>query len=287
MVQATLNGFLPPDFAGDEAPRINIGDAPAPEYRQTYPPVEIGDARALQASATSEADFFRQHGFVLLPHATAVRDWDRDVGSVYLPEIEKIIRKRLLPGKKIEVQQMPRLLRRGRGTSTPFYAEGVHSDGPLTADAYGLNVGAFASEQAEAWWRQSYERDYVAGFMSIDFWRTTNMREPLRHMPLALCEPKSLERDDIIPSTMVGVAPEGRVTHHLALRYNPEQTWYFYPEVTVDELIAFKLNEFWKDDKAARPQNVFHSAFRHPLTPPDAEERQSCEHRVGVMILRD
>jgi hypothetical protein len=52
-------------------------------------------------------------------------------------------------------------------------------------------------------------------------------------------------------------------------------------------VLAFKLCEFWKDAPNARPQNCFHSAFPHPDTPPDAEERQSCEHRVGVLLLRD
>lgn len=287
MVQVRLNGFLPPDFEGDETPLFDVTTPPAPDRRTTYPPFEIKNARTFQETASSEAQFFADHGFVLLEHATAVRDWDQDVGPVYLPEIEKIIRERLLPDRRIVVQQFPRLTRRGRGTSTPYYAQGVHSDGPLTAEAYALNVGAFASKEGEAWWRRSYERDEVAGFMSIDFWRTTNMSEPLRHMPLALCDPNSLRRSDILRSSMVGIAPEGRTTHHLSLKFDAGQQWYFYPQMTGDELIAFKLNEFWKDDPDATPQNVFHTAFADPGAPEDAEPRQSCEHRVGVIILRD
>jgi hypothetical protein len=286
MVVVTLNGFLPSDFAGGAAPRIDFSQPTIPEYMQEYPPVEIRDARELQSGAESEAKFFAEHGFVLLPHGTAVKDWGTDIGSIYLPEIEDIIRKRLLPNRRVEVQQSPNLLRRGRGTSTPFYADGVHSDGPRTAEVYALNVAAFASEEGAQWWRSTYARDDVAGFVSIDFWRTTNMRGPLQHMPLALCEPNSVDPADMLPSSMVGIAPEGRTSHHLAMRYNPGQRWYFYPEVTSNELIAFKLSEFWKDDEAAHPQNVFHSAFRDPLAPSDAEERQSCEHRVGVLILR-
>jgi hypothetical protein len=287
MVAARLNGFLPDGYVGERAPPIIVGEPPAFEYRQPYPPVEIEDARQLQSGARSEAEFFAEHGFVLLEHSTAVRDWDTDVGPIYLGEIETVIRERLLPGRRIEIQQAPRLLRRGRGTGTPFYAEGVHSDGPLTPDAYAMNVGAFAFEQAEQWWRQRYERDDVEGFVSIDFWRPTNMQAPLRHMPLAICEPNTLERSDIFPSTMVGVAPEGRTSHHLALRFNTGQKWFYYPEMTTNELLAFKLCEFSKADPGAAPQNVFHSAFRDPNAPSDAEERQSCEHRVGVLLLRD
>jgi hypothetical protein len=85
----------------------------------------------------------------------------------------------------------------------------------------------------------------------------------------------------------IGIAPDGQTTHHLALRYNPAQRWYFYPEMTGDEVLAFKLCEFWKDEPDARPQNCFHTAFVDPATPADAEERQSCEHRVGVLILKE
>ncbi len=104
-------------------------------------------------------------------------------------------------------------------------------------------------------------------------------------MPLALCEPNSLDTADIFSSRMVGIAPEGRTSHHLSLRYNPAQRWVYYPAMTNDEVIAFKLNEFRKGD-GHRPQNVFHTAFADPGAPSDAEHRQSCEHRVGVLLLR-
>jgi hypothetical protein len=57
--------------------------------------------------------------------------------------------------------------------------------------------------------------------------------------------------------------------------------------MTTDELLAFKLCEFSKDDPQAAPQNVFQSAFKDSTAPLDTEERQSCEHRVGVLLLRD
>ena len=88
-----------------------------------------------------------------------------------------------------------------------------------------------------------------------------------------------------MPTGLTGIAPEGRETHHLSLCFNPDQRWYHYPSMTPDELLAFKLMAFWKDEVS--PQNCFHSAFRDPEAPADAEERQSCEHRVGVMVLKD
>jgi hypothetical protein len=286
MVHAHLYGFLPPDFTGP-MPTMDLRNPPKGPY-PSFPPVEVEDARLLQASASSESQFLAEHGFVLLPHRTAVRDWDADIEAVYLPEIDAIIRDRLFPGRPVEVQQSAAgLLRRGRGTDNPGYAGGVHSDAPLNAELYADNVRAFASARAEAWWRSNYEREDVAGFVNLDFWRITNMDAPLRHMPLAVCDPGSLEVSDIIDTPMIGIAPDGQMTHHLGLRFNAEQRWYHYPEMSADELLVFKLGEYWKDAPDRKPLNCFHSAFVDPETPLDAEERQSCEHRVGVLILRD
>lgn len=284
MVETELNGLIPADFMGP-FPTVDLRNPP-PARKTNLSPIEIHDARKLQANGASEAELFAQNGFVLLSHVTIVKDWD-DVPSAFCDEIEEIIRARLLPGKRLEIQQRPFPMRRGRGTANPQYAQGVHSDGPLTAELYAANVGAFAGERAQKWWLERYWCEDVAGFMSVDFWRTTNMEGPLHHMPLALCAPNSLQRSDILPMEFIGIAPEGHRTHHLALRSNPGQRWYFYPQMTGDEVLAFKLCEFWKDEPDAPPQNCFHTAFRNPVAPADAEERQSCEHRVGVLVLRD
>jgi hypothetical protein len=284
MVEAELNGLIPADVMGP-FPTVDIGNPPPPR-KSNLPPIQIHDARELQASGSSESELFAENGFVLLSHVTIVKDWD-DVSPAFSDEIEEIIRARLLPGKRLEIQQRPTPMRRGRGTPNPQYGEGVHSDGPLTAELYAANLSAFAGDQAQKWWLERYRREDVAGFMSIDFWRTTNMEGPLQHMPLAVCAPNSLQPSDILPMKFIGIAPEGQMTHHLALRFDPSQRWYFYPEMTGDEVLAFKLCEFWKDTPDAHPQNCFHSAFRNPLAPANAEVRQSCEHRVGVLILRD
>jgi len=281
---AHLNGFYAPDFVPTGREHYAIGALP-PGVDATGRSVSIADARALQArESASEAEFLRRHGFVLLQHKTAVQDWDQDAAAVYLPEVEQIIRDRLLPDFTVEVQQFPNILRRGRDTAVPFYADGVHSDGGIDHDDYAQNIWAFATPEAAQWWRQQYQRDAVAGFIWLDFWRPTNMAGPLDHMPLALCDPTTVERDDLVPTGITGIAPTGRETHHLSLKFNAGQRWYYYPGMTNDELLVFKLAEFWKEPRALG--NCFHSAFVHPDTPAEAEHRQSCEHRVGALILR-
>jgi hypothetical protein len=292
MLHVTLNGLGPQDFKPLERIPLDLN------AERKYPPaqrVAIHDARPLQAAAESEARFFADHGFVLLRQESAVRDWepnladppDSEIGRLYLGEIEAVIRERLLPGRRLLIWQYPILVRRGEGTSTPQYGTGVHQDHALTPDDYQVNVAAFAGERMGGMWRERYEQDDVLGFMSINFWRTTNMAAPLRHMPLAVCDPASVAADQVIQFAMKGIAPEGRVAHTMGLCHSPEHLWYYYPGMTGDELLAFKIFQCLKSDPAPRGATCFHSAFEHPDTPGDAPRRQSCEHRVQVFLLRD
>ena len=293
---AELIGLFPPHFTPAGRIQIDVGTGLAGGFRTpSFGPLEISDARAFQAQAKSEASFFDTHGFALLAHRTAVRDWDSqdspegsEVARLYYPEIEQLVRHKLFPGRRVEVHQWSPPIRRGRDTSTPHYGSAVHSDYGLTPDDFEVSVEAYADRRAAEAWRRSYEREAVEAFMIVDFWRPTNMAGPLLHMPLALCDPTSIEIADLVPTAMTGIAPSGLPTHHVALRYNPDQRWYYYPRMRIDEVLAFKLFECRKDDpEPSGFRSVFHSAFVDPHAPHDAEERQSCEHRVGVVLLHD
>ena len=58
MVEAQLNGFLPSDFVAETMPRIVVGGPSSAAYSASFPPVEIHDARQLQARGGLEAEFF-------------------------------------------------------------------------------------------------------------------------------------------------------------------------------------------------------------------------------------
>ncbi len=293
---APLKGFFPPAFKQADRLRFDVRQAPPGDFAMPdFGPFQIEDARPFQAQATSEADFFDARGFVLLSHATAVRDWEVDAAStdaseavrVYYPEIEQLVTQRLYPGKQVEVRQWSPPLRRGRGMSMAQYAGAVHSDYGLTPEDFEVSVEAYADRQAAQAWRRQYEREDVEAFAVVDFWRPTNMQGPLLHMPLALCDASTVDLADLIPTAIIGIAPSGLPTNHVSPRYNPGQRWYYYPRMGMDEVLAFKLFECRKDDPGpTRFRSVFHSAFLDPDAPADAEERQSCEHRVGVLILR-
>ena len=314
-----LNGFFQPEFTSNEKVIIDIT---TPTHTKgvylpdSAPSVGVRDGRALQESEfDGSGDFYsrflKKHGFVLVPHQSKVENWDsgalpptdgiqnignrhvevdfdeNEVETRYMQEVDDIIRNQLLPGQKLEIQQPNMLLRRGHNTANPFFGSVVHNDYGLTADDYEENTAAFASEEQGKVWRDRYECDDVRGYMVINFWRTVHMTQPLQHMPLAVLDASSVERDDIVSSGLRGFTVSGRVTNQLSLRFNEEQRWYYYPRMTTSEVLVLNLFECHKGDQSNKVYNSYHSAFEEPFPSGTVEERQSCEHRVNVFLLRD
>jgi hypothetical protein len=287
MMEVVLPGMFPPAYA--PSGRVNLSQLMRDykgQPRTPIPPTRVADARPTQAGQ-NEAEFFDEHGFVLLNAPHAVTDWgDKDnVAANYLPQVEEIIRTRLYPGRKLIVMQPPTVMRRGARTDTPQYGTGVHCDHDRTADDYQHNVAAFVGDEMAGKWREGFEKEEVETFVVLDFWRPT-MDEPLRHMPLVLCDPNSIEPEDMVSSELEGIAPNGGATRHISLKHNGGQRWYYYPEMTADEVLVFKLFELRKGEEPQRFRACLHAAVDDPSTPPDAPHRQSTEHRVSVMLLR-
>lgn len=289
MIETQLRGQFPPDFVAHERIDLSALMRNGTVRPPANPPTRIYDARPLQAEAASEQAFLEEHGFVLLDAPTAVADWGDEaaIAATYFPEIEKLIRTRLYPNRRLFIMQPPRVVRRGAGTGSPQYGAGVHQDHGTTVDDYAHNLLAFTSHEIAAQWRARFERDDVEGFVVLDFWRTTGMAGPLEHMPLALCDPTSIDPRDLVPTALEGIAPTGMPTRHIGLRYNAGQRWYYYPGMTPDELLVFKLFQLMRDEDPQPYRACFHSAVEDPATPPDAQPRQSCEHRVSVLLLKD
>jgi hypothetical protein len=112
------------------------------------------------------------------------------------------------------------------------------------------------------------------------------MAAPLRHMPLAVCDPTSVRRPDLVSTRITGLTPTGRPGNSLSLRYDPGHRWCWYPGMTTDEVLVLTLIHIDKTDDGSPLRACFHSAVTDPHAPEGGEPRQSCEHRVGVFHLR-
>lgn len=285
--RARLYGLVSPDsvrrifYPGDPPP--------GPDFDPSTLPLEIGDARRLQAGAASEAACFEEHGFVLLDHDLQRHDHrpDRlaaeDYARLYHEPVEALIRERLFPGQRVEILQPMKPVCRGQDEEA-VYATWVHQDFGLTADDFERNLAGIVSPEAAVDWRGHYDREDVVGCIAISIWRTIGMQGPLLHMPLALCDPGSVEMADVVNAA--AAADGGH--YHIGLRYNAGQNWYHYPALREDELLAFKLFECRKEElEPDRLRSVFHAAFEDPAAPADAERRQSCEHPAIALLLAD
>lgn len=314
-VETNLNGYFQADYTSQEKTIIDVTSQNTTDG--VLPPIRsiVSDARILQESENDlkpdfQSRFFAKHGFVLLSHESQVKNWDsgafgqsdtiqvgnrdavqptgeNEVEKYYMHEVEELIRGVLLPGRNLRINQPNMVLRRGTNTAHPFYGLGVHNDYGVTADDFESNTEAFGTPEQAQLWREQYENDDVKAFMMINFWRPVHMSSPVEHMPLAVLDANSVEHDDLVLSGLKGFTLTGKVSTQLSLRHNSSQAWYYYPRMTVNEVMALKLFHINKDASDLPFGACYHSAFENPLAPEGAEERQSCEHRVSVFVLRD
>ncbi|CAJ1433372.1 unnamed protein product [Effrenium voratum] len=186
-------------------------------------------------------------------------------------------------GKTLDTHQHPQT-REHKGKPTIFSGllrgnTEVHQDfGLYPEDMRSI----FGAEFFDEWFSKL---DSGGGYSMINFWRPVlPMVGPVRGVPLAVCDPNTISVEDIVPQEVHGFVPGGQ--YNMGLKFNPKQQWYFYPEMTKDEVLIFR--QFHYQPKTPQPyssiKTVFHSAFRSPWASKDEEVRCSSEYRVPVWL---
>jgi len=263
-------------------------------------PVKIWDARELEEKeGLSKKEFLEKHGFVLIRKPTAMtsRDWIASapitldlchftgigmpknkitpVSEIYAKEVEEVVRE-LYPDATL-VECDPLCARRGPGTKNPNYSFGPHQDYGLTADDWPLAGEGF---------RQRFSKRETKGMMALNFWRpVAPMKGPVLQHPLAVCEPSTVKWDDVI---LTSIKWDEKPHHRMmTIAYDEDQRWYYYPNMTTDEVLIFKSFQHLKEQHDAEVESpvlrtCFHTAFHHPDAPKNCEPRQSAEYRVRV-----
>ncbi|KAH7397972.1 hypothetical protein BKA64DRAFT_54138 [Cadophora sp. MPI-SDFR-AT-0126] len=119
---------------------------------------------------------------------------------------------------------------------------------------------------------------YLSGRYRV---RIINVWKPLaviRDSPLALCDPRSVSKDDLLEADRVSPFYAGEIYY---LKYNPDQTWYWLSEQQPNEVTLFvtfdsQLNETGIMNTCA------HAAFADPNFSADVMPRESVEVRIIV-----
>ena len=105
----------------------------------------------------------------------------------------------------------------------------------------------------------------------IQVWRA--IRAPIMRDPLAMCDAQSMSPKDFIAAERRFPNRVGEIYH---IAWNPQQRWYYYPQMTREEAIVFKCYDSQKD--VAR--FTAHGAFADPGSAVDAPPRESMEARI-------
>jgi hypothetical protein len=261
-VQARIN------YTGQmsEKPRYHAMDASRDVHVLDPRTVAVSEAHREQARLESE-------GFQLVPHSSSVRDFldSAELERVYYPEVIELILE--VTGARAAAVAAAPFVRFGERSSQSGRlrnsrpARFVHID---YGDARGkaLAEHMFGTLEDRSW---QFRR-----FVHYNIWRV--LTPPPQDVPLALCEARSLAREDLIESLAVfdfaGV-PE-RIADSYVLRYNPAHRWRYFRDMTPEEALIFVTNE----SDPALPHHVPHTAFDDPLCPASVLPRSSIEIRV-------
>ncbi len=222
--------------------------------------VAIHDARA-------EAPSLEREGFVLVEHPTAVTDfWDEaQREAIYDPEIEALVRAVSGAAKVLVFDHTLRSAdpRRQDQDYAREPVKIVHNDYTDWSGPQRVR-DLLPPEQAEARLRRR-----VA---VIQVWRAIGA--PIEAEPLALCDARTLAPADLIPAER---RHPNRVGEIYQVAYSPAHRWSYFPRMTRDEAVVFKVYDSERDGRA---RFVPHTSFDLPPTPGGAAPRESLEVRT-------
>lgn len=106
----------------------------------------------------------------------------------------------------------------------------------------------------------------------INLWRP--IKGPLRDAPLAVCDARTVSDEDLIVSRLI--YPD-RVGEVYRVTFNARHQWFYFPDMSRDEILLFKSYDSASHDVA---RFVPHTAFDDPTIPSDSPPRQSIEVRA-------
>jgi hypothetical protein len=210
-----------------------------------------------------------RQGFQLVHQQTSVVDfYDQDeVRRTYYPEVENLLKAATGAEKVVIFDHQVRnieLAQRGEKNARE-YGKAVHND--YTAKSGPRRVRDHLPPE-EATERLQHR------FAEINVWRP--IRGPIQSTPLALCDARSIEAKDFVPSDLIYRDKVGETYRFL---HNPNHRWFYFPRLQKNEVILLKCYDSSEDGRA---RFTAHSAFEDPTSPPDAAPRESIEVRALV-----
>lgn len=251
----------------------------------TAVPVAMHDGR------TAELPGWEVCGFELVPHGSAVTDWDDEdeIARLHYAEMEALARRltgcdfALVSG---HIRRNPEEAARHADLGPISF---VHSD---FAASYGdLVRGRY--QQPEPLTRDALARAGVTAndvtsarrLLILQFWRNTGPAK--MDLPIAFCDARTVPAEDLRVLPVVDYAGGGFDFETLAVEApdDPERhRWYTFPEMRPDEVVAFRTFDSDRISSDA-PFWTLHSAFEDPDVPRGKPSRRSIELRASCFFI--
>ncbi len=273
--QAGATVQAPINYLGDmtERPKFHAQDRGRDNLRFDTRVMPISDARTW-----TEAPSLDREGAALVPHKTAVRDfYDPEQRSgLYLDEVEELIRE-VTGASKVFVLRGGGMIRYAE--RSPLYKTGVNTQTAhfphidfTPATSPGLAETVFGAGKVVV---RPGQR-----LVGYNIWRVVS--DPPQDIPLAVCDSRTVERQDLMEADGVYDAgpPPWMELEAFAVRHNPRHRWFYFRDMRPDEALVFRAYDNQPGFRAGVP----HTAFDDPTCPPDAPPRVSVEARAFALF---
>lgn len=219
------------------------------------------------------------HGFTLAQHRSRIGDFTdkASVEAIYPGEIMEAVKSLTGADMVVPLGWVVRTADATPGGGTQPPASDAHVDfTPNRATAYAERIYRKAAPDGPGFRR----------FIASSCWRAFS--ESPQDWPLAVCDGQSVAPNEGTPNVMVvvealpdretmyGPLPgEDRMPAASIFHYNPNHRWWYFPNMTRDEVLLFK---FYDSDQS-QAWRAPHTAFRDPSYP-NASTRKSIEFRT-------
>ncbi|MBC7986373.1 MAG: hypothetical protein H7X93_06840 [Sphingomonadaceae bacterium] len=227
--------------------------------------------RVMIADARGRGFALERDGFELVPHASAVADFNdaEEVRELYTAEIETLIH--AVTGADHVVVTPGGVLRFSTRTPRPELVNSLPA-GFAHIDYSRAAFDAFAARNLA----DHPDGEALRGgrYAAYNIWRV--LTAPPQDMPLTVCAAPSMADSDRIEgeARIDGDGIDEIRFGSSLIRPNPAHRWYWFSGMTPDEALIFKAF----DSDLERVQGCPHTAFQNP--DPDANPRSSIETRA-------
>ncbi|KAK6859670.1 hypothetical protein PG995_003306 [Apiospora arundinis] len=241
-----------------------------------YEKVEITDVRGSEDSFDLDT-----HGFQLVKHEMSMST--EDFGSPearerYAAEI-KCFLMAYLGAKDVRLMHYKvrdRILSTGQDLEK--------GDSPRGRPIPGVHIDASAEgalRRIQIQWPSEVSELQKGRFQILNIWRP--LTSPLRHWPMAFCDVRSIDPDDLVLADQISPGFQGENT---LLYFNPHHRFYYASDQTRDEIWIFKQFDSSTNVAGGCP----HTSFQLETQPSNDREDQSVEvaqatERICIFIV--